>query len=318
LVWLVVILVKSLYLFAIGRAMEASNSLECYWKNTVTLILLPYRIYSFLSPVRRNVTNSPNFVNLAAAGGKGKPEIPKEFNPTRVRVIGTAAKFSEDIWNFTGDTSQTTWPNMNGATCREMDHNFTKEEAEAAGIIDPHPNDPRPIRPLFIGIRGTCNRLEVLECVYNFFGGRAENFAPIEAFVAKAQEEINRKNATQTAYRYVPVLVGHSMGGAFASAIAVKEGISSITFNSMGWGSELYENVGDSAIRKAATAGNPGNIEISVAGCHVSDPNAFIFQKMPVKTFHLPNCTESAHIHMCVGHTWRTYCQHAGLIPANH
>ncbi|MDR0727891.1 MAG: lipase family protein, partial [Puniceicoccales bacterium] len=313
LVWLLVVLVKSLYLLADNRRMEAANSLECFWKNTLTLILLPFRVYSFLSPARRNVVNSPNYVNLADVDVTDSKNIPPEFNPTRVGVISAAASFSESIWNFTGKTDETTWPSMDGATCQEMDRNFTSEEAAAAGIIDPNPNDPRPIRPLFIGVRGTLYAMDTYECMCNFFGGLAENFAPIESFVAKVQRTIDEKNAALTEYRYVPVVVGHSMGGALASGIAVEKGISSITFNSMGWGNELYRRVGRDALRTANTTNAQYHINISVAGCHVSDPSAFIFQQVPLRTIHLPNCTELAEIHMRIKDTWEAYCREAGL-----
>jgi hypothetical protein len=313
LLWMLVILTKCFYLFILSRRMEAANALECFWKNSLTLILLPFRVFSFLSPVRRNVAGLASHVDLTNVDFADRANIPKEFTPARVSLIGAAARFSASIWNFTGTSNPTTWPAMDGATCLEMAHDFTRGEAAQAGIIDPHPEDSRPIRLLLVGIRGTRNRMEVLECIYQFFGGRAENFAPIEAFTEEVLGKISERNANLSKFRYVPVVVGHSMGGAFASAIAIKQGISSITFNSMGWGAEFYKMVGEDAIRRAETADLSTNINLSVAGCHVSDPGAFIFQRTPGKTFHLPNCTELENIHMSHDRTWGAFCANVKL-----
>jgi pimeloyl-ACP methyl ester carboxylesterase len=150
----------------------------------------------------------------------------------------------------------------------------------------------------------------VVECAYNFLGGIPQNFDEFEDFVAKVQREIDRKNENLTEYRYVPVLVGHSMGGAYASAIAAQKHISSITFDPMGWGNELYKKVGEDALRRADGADASYHINLSVDGCWVSDPSALLFQRVPGKTIHLPNCTNltsSVEIHQRIRQTWEGF-----------
>jgi hypothetical protein len=315
LVWALVISVKSFYLLVSNRRGETAHMRECFWKNSLTLILLPFRVFMFLSPALRNV-NLPNYVDLVNVDITQQQNLPTEFNPLRCEVIDAAAELYEHMWAYVEGKHPEKWPVMDGALCYEMKRFFTREEAAQAGIIDPHPEDPRPIQPLFVGFRGTYYLWESINCAWNLLGGMPKNFAKYVGFTHEVQAEIAQKNAASTEFRYVPVVVGHSMGGAFASAIAIKQGISSITFNSMGWGSELYKTVGDDACYAADTVDAPYHLNLSVEGCWVSDPDALLFQRLPVRTVHLPNCTmmtNSTEIHQRMAETWRAFCAKAGL-----
>ncbi|MDR0727461.1 MAG: hypothetical protein LBF26_01010 [Puniceicoccales bacterium] len=313
-----VILVKNLCLLAYGRGGEVHHLWECFLKNSLTLLLLPLRIFTLLSPKHREVGDFPNYVSLL---GSNLANIPAELqSPKRLRIIDEAANLYAYVRDLKEGEHPKTWPTMDGALCYEVEHNFTHDKAAEAGIIDPNPSDSRPIRPLIISIWGNDSASDIVECAYNFFGGVPQNFYAFKDFVAKVQAKIAEKNAAPgTKYRYAPIVIGHSMGGAYALAVAVEGGISSITFNPMGWGSELYKRVRKDAFTRANTDHASYHINLSVSGCWVSDPGALLFQRVPGKTIHMPNCTNyksSAEIHRCISETWESFRKSAGLPAA--
>jgi hypothetical protein len=312
LIWGLVILIKCSYLFICRRSMEARNSLECFWKNSLTLFLLPWRVRTFLSPAGRIVAGSANYVDLTNVDITKRENIPKEFTPERVSLISEAADLYEHIW-ARGDGA---WPVMDGAVCYETNRSFTPSEAVAAGIIDPNPGDPRPIRPVIVGFGGTTGVGDSVECAFNLLGGKMERFNACEDFVARVQAECDQKNAALTECRYIPVLAGHSMGGMIALAIAVKRGISSITFNSMGVGSGSRDTIGEAAFLVADTTAVSYHLNLSFEGDWVSGPNSLISQRLLGKTVYCPNCTDitdSATLHQRPKETWRALCAKAGL-----
>jgi hypothetical protein len=280
------------------------------------LIFLPFGVFTFLSSARRNVTGLPNFISLVDVDVTQPGNLPSELTPERCRVIDAAICFQDRVCGITHNWKSTSWPVGEGAVCYEMEDKFTTGEAARAGIIDPDPADPRPIRPLLICRIGTISIFDVIECAKSLLGGSAENFFAFRDFVTEVRTEIRQKNAQQAGFRYVPVLVGHSMGGALASAVAIQMGLSSLTFNPMGWGSEYYKMTNVDVLRRANTVDAWYHINLSVEGCNVSDPKTFNFQLVPGATLHLPNCTkltDPMSIHVRIVETWEAFREKANL-----
>ena len=78
----------------------------------------------------------------------------------------------------------------------------------------------------------------------------------------------------------VPFITGHSLGGVFASVIAIKNNIGSVVFNPLGLNKAIYKYIGDKAWEEANEHGDK-HLIISVDGDFTSSTDSII----PLKNF---------------------------------
>jgi hypothetical protein len=274
--WLVVV---SLYLPVAGHSHKIGPKWKRLWTDTSVWIFLPVNLWRLFLWGRKDVIRSANYVDLVDKDLSKSENIPDEFTAKRLAIIDAATEVR----------SVDTWPSTNDVSCFPMDQEFDKSEAEEMGIIDPHPNDDRKIIPLFLFYHGAGDFGGMVNAACASLDGLPSNFDRIAAYTDGVLKKMEEKNQISEKTRYVPVLVGHSMGGAFASIFACKYHTASLTFNTMGCGKALRECAGDEACTKANGEEAHFHLNLTFYKDWVSDPHGATFYREPLgKTVRLP------------------------------
>lgn len=133
------------------------------------------------------------------------------------------------------------------AYCHLFTDTLTQKQAREFGMILPNDiGEEQRIRPLFIrcfGVTSGDTSEQILEAARVLLSLKPKTLETANGLVLNAIERIQEENQEDDVC-VVPFIIGHSLGGMFGNAIAVKNHIGSMCFNQFGLGSGVLEWVG--------------------------------------------------------------------------